>query len=175
MWRGLTDGQRARVSAHLPVARPSPKGGRPRADDRRCFDGAGTPLGAHLDSASPHEVTLLERTLATIAVPRAHTPGRPRQRPDRLIADRAYDSNPLRARLAGRGIEPIIPALPNHLNATHQDGRKLRRYRHRWIVERTFSWLGTFRRLVVRYERLLLTYAGFFHLACAMRPSPGYE
>ena len=47
-------------------------------------DGAGTPLGAHLDSASPHEVTLLERTLATIAVPRAHTPGRPRQRPDRF-------------------------------------------------------------------------------------------
>lgn len=131
-------------------------------------DGAGTPLGAHLESASPHEVTLLERTLATIAVPRAHTPGRPRQRPDRLIADRAYDSNPLRKRLARRGIEPIIPALPNHPNATHQDGRTLRRYRHRWIVERTFSWLGTFRRLVVRHERLLLTYAGFFHLACAM-------
>jgi len=131
-------------------------------------DGAGTPLGAHLDSASPHEVTLLERTLATIAVPRAHTPGRPRQRPDRLIADRAYDSNPLRARLARRGITPIIPARPNNTVATHQDGRRLRRDRHRWIVERTFAWLGAFRRLVVRYEHLLATYGGFFHLACAM-------
>jgi transposase len=156
--------------------RPGEKGGPAVGKTKRgkgtkwmvVVDGTGTPLGAHLDSASPHEVTLLERTLATIAVPRAHTPGRPRQRPDRLIADRAYDSNPLRARLAQRGIEPIIPALSNHPNATHQDGRKLRRYRHRWIVERTFSWLGTFRRLVVRYERLLVTYAGFFHLACAM-------
>lgn len=131
-------------------------------------DGAGTPLGAHLDSASPHEVTLLERTLATIAVPRAHTPGRPRQRPAHLIADRAYDSNRLRRRLARRGIRPIIPARPKNAHATHQDGRRLRRYRHRWIIERTFAWLGSFRRLVVRYERLLTTYAGFFHLACAL-------
>jgi transposase len=131
-------------------------------------DGTGTPLGAHLDAASPAEVTLLERTLATIKVTRPHWPGRARTRPTRLIADRAYDSNPLRARLARRGIEPIIPARRTHANATHQDGRTLRRYKHRWIVERTFAWLGHFRRLVVRYERLLATYAGFFHLACAM-------
>jgi hypothetical protein len=100
-------------------------------------DGRGTPLGAHLDAASPHEVTLLERTLATIAVPRAHTPGRPRPRPDRLIGDKAYDSNALRARLAHRGIVPIFPAQPNHPHATHQDRRLLRRYKRRWIVERT--------------------------------------
>jgi transposase len=125
-------------------------------------DGTGTPLGAYLDAASPAEVTLLEQTLDTVAV------GRPRKRPDRLIADRGYDSNPLRARLAHRGIEPIIPARRNHRRATHQDGRKLRRYRRRWIVERTFAWLGHFRRLVVRYERLITTYAGFFHIACAL-------
>jgi len=41
-------------------------------------------------------------------------------RPARLIADRAYDSNPLRARLARRGIEPIIPALANHPNAVEK-------------------------------------------------------
>jgi transposase len=131
-------------------------------------DGAGTPLGAYLDAASPAEVTLLEATLDTVAVGRSGKPGRPRKRPERLIADRGYDSNPLRARLARRGIAPIIPARRNHKNATHQDGRKLRRYRHRWIVERTFAWLGHFRRLVVRYERLITTYAGFFHLACAL-------
>ena len=68
----------------------------------------------------------------------------------------------------GYGIEPIIPARRNHRRATHQDGRKLRRYRHRWIVERTFAWLGHFRRLVVRYERLVVTYSGLFHLACAI-------
>src|ERR687897_3388278 len=97
----------------------------------------GPPLGAYLDSASPAEVTLLEKTLDTVAVGRPGKPGRPRKRPNRLIADRGYDSNPLRARLARRGIEPIIPARAHHRRATHQDGRKLRRHRRRGIVERT--------------------------------------
>jgi transposase len=131
-------------------------------------DGAGTPLGAYLEAASPAAVTLLERTLDTVAVGRPGKPGRPRKRPERLIADRGYDSNPLRARLVRRGIEPIIPARRNHQRATHQDGRKLRRYRRRWIVERTFAWLGHFRRLVVRDERLITTYTGFFPMACAL-------
>ena len=56
----------------------------------------------------------------------------------------------------------------NNTKATDQDGRCLRRYRRRWIVERTIGWLGNFRRLTVRYDRLLVTYGGFFHLACAL-------
>jgi len=131
-------------------------------------DGQGTPLGAYLDAASPAEVRLLEQTLDTVAVRRAHRAGRPRKHPQRLIADKGFDSNALRAALVRRGIEPIIPARANNKQATHQDGRKLRRYKRRWIVERTFAWIGHFRRLVVRYERLIATYAGFFHLACAL-------
>ncbi|MBK8201484.1 MAG: transposase [Bdellovibrionales bacterium] len=50
------------------------------------------------------------------------------------------------------GVEPIIPARRNNKKATHQDGRKLRRYRRRWIVERTNAWLQNFRPLVVHYE-----------------------
>ena len=135
---------------------------------RLLVDGQGTPLGAHLDSASPSEVKLLEKTIAAVQVTRAHRSGRPRSKPDRLTLDRGYDSNGLRERLAKRGIEPIIPATKNHPNATHQDGCKLRRYRRRWIVERTFAWLGWCRRLLVRHDRLLSVYAAFFHLACAM-------
>lgn len=103
-------------------------------------DGAGTPLGAYLDAASPAEVRLLAATLDTVAA----------GPPDRLIADLAYDSNAARALLVQRGIEPITPARRNNRQATHQDGYRLRRYRHRWIVERTIGWLGNFRRLVVR-------------------------
>src|SRR5918992_5535380 len=76
-------------------------------------DGAGTPLGAYLEAASPAEVTLLEQTLETVAVGRPGKPGRPRKRPDRLIADRGYDSNPLRARLARRGPLPDLPPPRN--------------------------------------------------------------
>ena len=101
-------------------------------------------------------------------VGRAGKPGQPGQRPERLVTDWGYDSNRLRAALVQRGIEPISPARRNNPHATHQDGRKLRRYRRRWIIERTFAWLGHFRRLVVRYERLVATYSGFFHLAGAV-------
>ena len=120
-----------------------------------------------LDAASPAEVTRLEQTLDTVAVGRPGKPGRPRKRPTRLSADRGGDSNPLRARLARRGMEPIIPARRHHKRATPQEGRQRRRDRRRWLVERTFAWLGHFRRLVVRYEHLITTSAGFFHLACA--------
>ena len=128
-------------------------------------DGQGVPLGVHLDAASPAEVSLLEPTLATIAVPRAG-PGRPRQKPERVIADKAYDSDRLRARLKRRGIELIAPHRRNRKKPKTQDGRKLRRYRKRWKVERTFAWFGNFRRLLVRWERHLKMYLAFFHLAC---------
>ena len=92
--------------------------------------------------------------------------GRPKNRVRRLIADRAYDSDPLRKQLHTRGIELICPHRQNRRKAATQDGRPLRRYRHRWKIERTFAWLGNFRRLVVRYDRSLLMYNAFFHLAC---------
>ena len=110
-------------------------------------------------------MTLVDATLKTIAVPR-RGPGRPRQKPERLIADRGYDSDPLRLQLARRGIELIAPHRKNRKKPPTQDGRKLRRFRRRWKVERTFSWLSTFRRLVVRWDHSLLMYLAFFHLAC---------
>jgi len=131
-------------------------------------DGRGIPLGEYLHSASPAEVRLAETTLATIRVGRCHRAGRPRQKPMRVIADKAYDSDPLRERLARRGIELIAPHRSNRKKPATQDGRALRRYRRRWIVERTNAWLGNFRRLVVRYDRSLTIYRAFFHIACFM-------
>ena len=131
-------------------------------------DGCGLPLGNYLHSASPAEVKLAETTLATIRVGRSHHSGRPRQKPMRVIADKAYDSDPLRERLRQRGIELICPHKRNRVRPATQDGRALRRYRRRWIVERTNAWLGNFRRLVVRYDRSLTIYGAFFHIACLM-------
>jgi len=122
-------------------------------------DGQGLPLGSHLASASPGEVTLAEATLDAIQA---------EAQPARLIADKAYDSDPFRQALADRGIELICPHRSNRRRAKTQDGRKLRRYRRRWKIERTFAWLGNCRRLVVRYERHILMYAAFFHLACCL-------
>jgi transposase len=127
-------------------------------------DGGGLPLGVRLESASPGEVALAEATLAEVKVPRPK--GRPRQKPKRVIADRAYDSDPLRERLKKRGIDLIVPYRKNSKLRRYEDGRKLRRYKRRWIIERTNAWLGQFRRLLVRHEHLLSTYRAFFYLAC---------
>jgi transposase len=129
-------------------------------------DGEGVPLACHLDSASPAEVTLLERTLDNLDVAAAND-GEPPPQPQRLVGDKSYDSDGLRERLLlERDIELVCPHRRNRKRAPLQDRRKLRRYRRRWKVERTFAWLGNFRRLVVRYERSLKMYRAFFHVAC---------
>jgi len=131
-------------------------------------DGKGTPLGILVETASPAEVKLLARTLDSVKVKRRHGERRRPDKPERLIADRGYDSNPARALLVKREIEPIIPKRKNNRVATHQDGRKLRRYKRRWIIERTNSWLQNFRRLVARYERKVKNFEALVHLACAL-------
>lgn len=130
-------------------------------------DGEGVPLGNHLDSASPAEVTLIEKTLNKISVPRPSR-GAPKKKPDRLIYDKAADCDQLRSRLGQRGIDLIVPHRKNRKRDKTQDGRKLRRYKRRWIIERTFAWIANFRRLVTRYERTLLMYNAFFNVACMM-------
>jgi transposase len=131
-------------------------------------DGRGIPLRDQLCSASPVEVRLAETTLATIRVGWCYRAGRPRQKPLRVIADKGYDSDALRERLRWRGILLIAPHRSNRRRTPPQDGRILRRYERRWTVERTFAWLGNFRRLVVRYDRSLSIYRAFFHIACLM-------
>jgi transposase len=127
-------------------------------------DGQGIPLGVRLESASPAEVTLADATLQEVRVPRPN--GRPRQKPKRVIADRGYDSDPLRKRWKRRGIELISPYMSNNKERKFHDGRKLRRYKRRWIIERTNAWLGQFRRLLVRHDHLLSLYRACFYLAC---------
>jgi transposase len=84
----------------------------------------------------------------------------------RVIADRGYDSDRLRRRLLDKGIVLICPHRKGRRKPSLNDGRELRRYRKRWKVERTFAWLGNFRRLIVRYDREIKMYEAFFHLAC---------
>jgi len=124
-------------------------------------------LGSQLTSASPAEVKLAEATLERIAVPRGG-PGRPKRKPFYLIADRGYDSDPLRGRLLQKGILLLAPHRTGRRLPSVNDGRTLRRFRKRWKIERTFAWLGNYRRLVVRYDHQIQMYRAFFHLACAL-------
>jgi transposase len=73
-------------------------------------------------------------------------PGRPKELPDALYADRGYDSQATRALLAWLGVEPHIARQ----RTPHGSGLG----RVRWVVERTIGWLKGLRRLRVRYDRL---------------------
>jgi len=77
--------------------------------------------------------------------------GRPKQRPRVLAADKGYDDRKLRRQLRRRGIIPSIPERERK-----RPGRPIEvgpHYAERWKVERLFSWLGNFRRLLVRQDR----------------------
>jgi transposase len=130
-------------------------------------DGEGVPLGLCVESASPHESKLVEVTLDDVNVPRRDRRRSPRK-VTRLIYDRAADSDPLRKRLAERGVELICPHRVNRTKPKLQDGRKLRRYRRRWKIERTFAWLQNYRRLAIRYERKPQIFQAFVHIACLL-------
>jgi transposase len=129
-------------------------------------DGSGVPLGVRLYAASRSDVRLAEETLVTIRVGRRHRGGRPRQKPARVIADQGYDSDALRERRRRRGTILISPHRSNWHRTPPQDGRVLRRYKRRWIVERSIAWLGNFRRLVMRCDRSRTIYQAFIHIAC---------
>jgi len=177
MWRaflseldanGVLDWEESFIDASFFPAKKGSSG--QRGKGTKCMvvvDGKGLPLGSHTDSASPAEVRLAEKTLQQIKVPKKG-PGRPRTRPKRVIGDKAYDSDPLRKRLRKRGINLLSPHRRNHRNYNRQDDRLWDRYRRRYTVERTFSWFGNFRRIVVRYEHQVCMYEAFIQIACIM-------
>jgi transposase len=120
-------------------------------------DDSSIPLALHTESASPHELTLVEETLAS---------GFLKEKPDRLGGEKAYDSDPLEESVLEQGIEMIAAHRNNRKKKKTQDGRKLRRYKRRWNIERLFAWLENFRRLVVRYEYKDENFLGMAQLGC---------
>ena len=123
-------------------------------------DVAGFPVSAHIESASPHEVKWVEATIDS---------GFTQYAPNKLIGDKAYDSDELDQRLLNeRNVERVAPHRSGRKKRKTQDGRKLRAYRRRWKVERLFAWLQNFRRIVVRYEYHADNFLGMVQLGCAI-------
>jgi len=121
-------------------------------------DAFGLPIAIDATSAKPHEVKLVDTTLDACFLENV---------PEKIIGDRAYDSDKLDKQLAEeRGVEMIAPHRTNRRKAPTQDGRTLRRYGKRWKVERLFAWLQNFRRLVVRYEYHLRNFVSMIQLGC---------
>ena len=126
------------------------------------IDATGIPLAVGLSAANTHDSQLLEPLVDAVPAvigPRGR-PGRPRRRPAKLHADKAYDHRRCRAYLRRRGIRPRIAR--RGVESSQRLGR------HRWKVERSLAWLLANRRLTVRYERRADILQAFLHLACAL-------
>ena len=123
-----------------------------------CTDGAGVPLAVLTASASRSEVKLIEPLIEKVTLQN--------RQPARLLYDKAGDSDELRYRMEDRGIDFISPHRSNRVRPRIQDGRKLRRYRRRWKVERSIDWLHNYRRIVTRWEYHAHLFQSFVELAC---------
>jgi len=136
--------------------------GKPGSKYHLVVDKRGIPLAVRLSAANAHDATQLlplVDQIPPIIGPRGR-PGRPRKRPAKLHADKAYDASTLRRALRARGIAPRIAR--RGIDSSERLGR------HRWVVERTLAWLLGCRRLGVRYERRADLLQGLLHLACAL-------
>lgn len=123
------------------------------------MDAKGIPLAVTLTGANVNDVTQLIPLVEAIPPVRGKR-GRPRRRPDKLQADRGYDSQPHRNALRALDIQPVIAKR----NTEHGSGLGI----HRWVVERSLSWLHQFRRLRIRYERRPEIHEAFLSIGCAL-------
>lgn len=139
---------------------PSPVDrGRTGSKHHLLTDPSGIPLALTLTGGNRNDVTQLLPLIDGLGPVKGRI-GRPRQRADELLADRGYDHDKYRRELWRRGVKPTI--------ARRRTGHGSGLGKRRWVVERTFAWLHSFRRLRTRYERLPEIHQAFMSLACAV-------
>jgi IS5 family transposase len=124
-------------------------------------DRRGIPLAVIHSAANVHDSKVLEEVVDAIEpIRKPRRRGRPRKRPKKIHADKGYDFPRFRKALRKRGIAPRIAR--RGIESSERLGR------HRWVVERTLSWLNRFRRLKIRYERRDDIHQAFLDLGCAL-------
>ena len=123
-------------------------------------DRQGIILVVVLSAANVNDYLILGAALDAVPSVSGFRPGRPRHRPVKLHADKGYDypacwkqlkERGILARIARRGIEDS-----DHLG------------KHRWVVERTHSWMNRFRRLATRFEQCPDIHLAFCQLAAIL-------
>jgi transposase len=138
-------------------------------------DGKGRPLGLVLTGGNAADTSFFQIVLQTVQV---HTggPGRPRTRPERVLADKAYTAKANRDYLTGRGIKVTIPERDdqkaNRARRSSAGGRPRSfdtdAYKGRNVVERSFNKLKNWRAIATRYDKTANSYLGGVTLAAAL-------
>ncbi|MFI0544257.1 IS5 family transposase [Streptomyces sp. WSLK1-3] len=134
-------------------------------------DGRGRPLAVLLTPGQRHDSVCARPLLERIRVPRIGL-GRPRCRPDQVIADKAYSSHGFRAYLRKRGIACTVPEKTDQKRHRHNRGHRggwppafdRHIYRRRNVVERCFNRLKGFRGIATRYDKTATSYEAAVNL-----------
>ena len=137
-------------------------------------DGLGRPLVIALTPGQAGDAPMMLPLLAELKVARPR--GRPRSRPDAVLADKAYSSRTIRAHLRTRGIIAVIPEPDDQKGHRKRRGSKGGRpvgynaeaYRGRNVIERAFNKAKHWRGLATRYDKHAVVYRGALVLAAAL-------
>jgi len=156
--RAIIDSSSVRAAYGGEATGPSPVDrAKPGSKHHVLVEAQGIPLTSSVTGANVPDITeLAPRFHALPAV--AGKVGHPRSRPDAMMGDRAYDSEPHRAGLHQLGVEPLLAEK----NTENGSGLGV----FRWVVERTLSWVHQNRRLRIRYERRPDIHQAFLTIAC---------
>jgi transposase len=135
--------------------------------DQRC-----RPVAFVTTVGQRHDAVAFELTLSKVAV-RRPGPGRPRTRPDHVLADKAYSSKAIREHLASRGIKAVIPTKADQEAARVRRGSRGGRppvfdqtlYKGRNTVERAVNKLRAIRAVATRYDKRDYIYRGTITVA----------
>ncbi|WP_395874939.1 IS5 family transposase [Curtobacterium sp. PhB137] len=138
-------------------------------------DGRGRPLGMMITGGNINDTTMMTAVLEDIHVPRDGK-GRPRTRPDRVLADKGYPSKANRAWLRDRGIAATIPERDDQIaHRRKKPGRPIdfgdeqqERYKGRNVVERCFNKLKQWRGIAMRSDKLARNYRAAVSLATTL-------
>lgn len=125
-----------------------------------------------VSAGNVNDCTRLEQVLAAIRVPR-QGPGRPRVRPDHVVADKGYSTGKIRTYLRRRRICHTIPERSDQIAARRRRGSRGGRppgfdravYARRNVVERCFNRLKQFRGLATRYDKTASSYTAVVTIA----------
>jgi transposase len=153
-------GDRARQKGGEAVGPNPTDRGKPGSKRHVLTDRNSVPFAVVLTAANVHDSKVFEELVDAVGPIKRSSGGRPRKRPEKLHADKAYDYPRCRENLRRRGIKSRIARRGK--DASERLGR------HRWVVERTLAWLARYRRLLVRYERRADIHEAFLYLGCAL-------